>query len=68
VDQLAFAALQPALNLPQGMSPTELAEQHPHKLTPARQPLAAIFSSRPLDDALEVGAWDKLEYLAEQAA
>jgi len=68
VDQLALATLQPALDLPQRMGPTELAKQHPHKLAPARQTLAAIFGPRSLDDALEVRARDELKYLAEHAA
>lgn len=27
-----------------------------------------LFSPRPFDDALEVGAWDELEYLPEKTA
>jgi len=68
VDQLAFAALQLARNLLQRMHSTELTEPHPHKLTPVRQPRAAIFGPCTLDDALEVGARDELGYLTRHAA
>ena len=37
--QFALAALQTTLDFPKRMGPAELAEQHPHELTPARQPL-----------------------------
>jgi len=57
VDQLALAALQTALDFPQRMSTPELAEQHPHKLAPARQALATVFGTRLPDDALE---WNEL--------
>ena len=67
VNQLAFAALQSTFDLPQGMGTAQLTEQHPHKLTPARQPLAAIFGSRLINDALEVGTRDELEDLTEHA-
>ena len=68
VGELAFATLQPALDLPQGMGPSQLAEQHADKLTPTRQPLAAELRSRFLDHALEVGSRNQLEYLAKHAA
>ena len=50
------------------MGPAELAEQHPHELTPGRQPLAAILGTRLPDEALEFNAWTDLEYLTEHAA
>jgi hypothetical protein len=68
VGEFAFAALQPAFDLPQRMGAAQLAEQHGDKLTPARQPLAAVLCPRFLHDALEVGARNELEYLAEHAA
>ena len=68
VGQLAFAALQPAFDLPQRMSAAQLTEQHAHKLAPARQARTTIFGPRCFDDALEVGARDELEDLTEHAA
>lgn len=61
--ELALATLQPAFDLAQGMGAAQLAEQHPDKLAPTRQPLAPVFSARFLDDAFEVGTRDELEYL-----
>ena len=53
--QLAFAALQPAFYLAQGMGAAQLTEQHADKLAPARQALAAIFATRLFDDAFTLG-------------
>jgi hypothetical protein len=68
VGQLAFAALQPAFDLPPRMGAAQLTEQHANKLAPARQALTPIFGPRCFDDALEVGARDELEYLTAHAA
>jgi hypothetical protein len=68
MSQLAFAALEAAFDFPQGVRPTQLAKQHGDELAPARQPLAAVLRLRLFDESLEVGARNKLEYLAEHAA
>ena len=63
-----LAALQAPFDLPQGVGTTQLAKEHRHKLTPARQAFAAILGSRLLDDPLKVGAGNELENLAKHAA
>lgn len=68
VGQLAFAAPQPAFNLPQRMGVAQLTEQHAHRLTPARQPLTAICGRRLVHDVLGVGRRDELVDLTEHAA
>jgi len=49
VVELAFHARQPGANLPQGMGPTKLAEEHRHKLRPAIEPLGGALRFVPLD-------------------
>ena len=68
VSELALATLQPALDLSQGVGSAKLTEQHADELAPARQPLAAVFRSCLFHDAFKIGAWNKLEHLAEHAA
>jgi hypothetical protein len=68
VGKLAFTALEAPFDLPQGVRAAQLAEQHGDELTPARQPLGAVLCPGFLDDALEVGARNELEYLTEHAA
>jgi len=68
VCQFAFATLQPTFDLPQGMRPPQLAEQHGYELAPARQTLRAVFRSSVFDDALKVATRNELEYLTEHAA
>ncbi len=66
--KLALAALQAPFHLAQRMSARKLAEQHRHKLAPARQPLGSVLSPGLLDQALEFNARNQLENLAEHAA
>jgi hypothetical protein len=68
VGKLALAAPQTALDLSERMRPSELAEQHPDELTPARQALAAILGTGRFYQAFELNARNELEYLAEHAA
>ena len=68
VGEFALTTLQPALDLPQGVGATQLAEQHADELAPARQTLAPVLRSRFPHHALEVGARNQLEYLTEHAA
>ena len=68
VAELAFAAAEPAADLPQGMGPAELAEEHDHDLAPAGEAPGMPLGMGPLDQRLELRPWKELEELAEHAA
>jgi hypothetical protein len=68
VGELAFAAGQPATNLPQRVRTSELTEQHRHELPPAGEPAGVPFGLRRGHGVLKVGSRKKLEQLTEDAA
>ncbi len=65
--EFPHAALQPSLDLPQGVGTPQLAKEQGHNLSPARQACAAGFGSRLLDEVLKVGAGNELEKLTKHA-
>ena len=67
VGQLAFAAGQPPADLPQGVRPAELTEQHGHELAPAGEAAGMALGPVLLDQGLKLGAREELEQLAEDA-
>src|SRR5579883_2812153 len=68
VRELALAAAQPLLDLPQAVSASELAENHRDELLPAAHAPSMPLGIEPAHLALEVRARNKLENLTEQAA
>src|SRR6266403_526751 len=66
--ELAFAAPQTLLDLPQAVGTSQLAEEHRYELLPAAHSPRMPFGVELAHFALKVRARNKLEYLTEQAA
>jgi hypothetical protein len=66
--QATLSAGQAAADLAQRVRPAQLAEQHRHDLVPTSESAHVALGVRGHDRLLELGAWKKLEQLAEDAA
>src|SRR5574342_533910 len=67
VAELALAAGQAPADLPEGLRPAELAEEHSHELAPGGEAPGVSFGFRLLDGPLEFEPREELEELAEHA-
>jgi hypothetical protein len=67
VPQLAFAGGQPAANLAQRLRPSQMTEQHGHKLAPATEAAGMTLGPVLGDRLLKLVAGKQLQHLAENA-
>jgi hypothetical protein len=65
--QLPLTASKPPSNLTEGMSPTQLAEEHGYKLVPTREPFGMTFCLGDRNQFLELKSRKELQQLAEYA-
>ncbi len=65
--QLAFATRQPPTNLAQRMRPSQLAEQHGHKLAPTGETPCVSLGLVLLDRLFEIPTREKLQHLRKYA-
>jgi hypothetical protein len=65
--QFPLAASKTSSNLTEGMGPTQLAEEHGHKLVPTRKPFGMSFRLGDRNQPLELQSRKELQQLAKYA-
>lgn len=67
VAKLPLAAGQAAANLPEGLRPAQVAEEHDHELAPGGKASDVPFGFRLLDGLLKLQVREQVEELAKHA-
>ena len=60
VFEFAFATSETSGNLPEGIGPPQLTEEHGHKLAPTGESFGMTFSTGVFHHVLELDSWKKL--------